>query len=271
MAGVQNGHTNQHQGTPAPAVQAMYDQGRSNEIHHGAQQAQANIQRPTPQRTSGGVDFLTGQRDKKAFKKADNHTSTVRVLRWLFPIVGFLIVLSVSLTYFWHQAGSPTLQVESKSFDSGNMIMQNPVLRGLDKESRPYELTAKQAIQDASNLNQIELSEIKASVPMDENTNVDIRAGNGFYDAEAKKLNLGGNVDLTTQDGMNIQLQDAKIDIGKGHIITENFVQMNSASAKISSNGVEVKGNGEHIIFKSNVKMTIYPQAYKDAQNSAKQ
>lgn len=214
------------------------------------------------------IGFLTGQRDQKAFSKAHKHTAQVRLLRILFPIVAVFMMLGIGGSYFWYSLGAPTIQVQSTSFDDGNMVMKNPVLKGVDKANRPYELTAVEAIQNAKKLMQIELNQISANIPMDEKTYAKITAGNGFYDSEAKTLVLGGEVDIITDNGMRIRLQDADIDIGAGNMFTNNPVIMNSAQAKIKADSVAIEDNGESIIFNKNVKMTLFPNKIKATQNT---
>lgn len=215
------------------------------------------------------VDFLTGKRDAKAFNKAHSHSNRVRYLRVVFPVVATLMIFGIVGAYYWKSLGTPTLSVQSASFDGGNMVMKNPILKGVDEENRPYKLTAKEAVQNTQELTKIELSEIDAVVPMQGAVYAKILAGNGFYDSEAKTLLLGGEVDILSDDGMRIILQDADIDIGAGNMFTNNPVTMNSAQAKISAGSVAIENNGDSIIFNKNVKMTLYPKSIKSAKASS--
>ena len=215
---------------------------------------------------AGRIDFLTGQRDVKAFSKAINHSSRVRLLRVLFPATAILMILGIGGAYYWKSMGNPTLTVQSTSFDNGNMVMKNPIIKGVDEENRPYELTAKEAIQSANELTKIELLEINAIVPMEGSSFAKITAGNGFYDSKAKTLLLSGEVDILSDDGMRIILQDADIDIGAGNMFTNNPVIMSSPQARIRADSVAIENNGDSIIFNKNVKMTLYPRSIKSAQ-----
>lgn len=216
------------------------------------------------------IDFLTGQRDVKAFNKAHSHSNRVRYLRIILPVVATFMIVGIVGAYYWKSLGSPTLTVQSTSFDDGNMVMQNPVLKGVDEENRPYKLTAKEAIQNTQELTKIELIEIDAVIPMEGANNANIIAGNGFYDSEAKTLLLGGEVDILSDDGMRIILQDADIDIGAGNMFTNNPVIMNSPQAQITAGSVAIENNGDSIIFNKNVKMTLYPKNIKSAQVAPK-
>lgn len=234
----------------------------------GGVHAQVNTQINTEVNTMGRIDFLAGQRDVKAFNKAINHSSRVRLLRVLFPVTAILMIFGIGGAYYWKSIGTPTFTVQSTSFDNGNMVMKNPVIKGVDEENRPYELTAKEAVQNTKELTKIELLEINAIVPMEGSSFAKITAGNGLYDSEAKTLLLGGEVDILSDDGMRIILQDADIDIGAGNMFTNNPVIMSSPQAKISADSVAIENNGDSIIFNKNVKMTLYPKSIKSAQAS---
>jgi len=216
-------------------------------------------------------DFLTGQRDLKAFNKAHSHSSKVRFLRIALPIIAVLMIVGIVGSYYGKLSGAPTLTVQSTSFDDGNMVMKNPVLRGVDRENRPYELKAKEAIQDAKELTKIELHEIDAVIPMEGTSFANIKAGNGLYDSKGKTLLLGGEVDILSDNGIRIKLQDADIDIGAGNMFTNNPVFVSSLQAEIHAGSIAIEENGDSIIFTKGVKMTLYPKTIKSAQVNTSQ
>lgn len=223
----------------------------------------AQTQMPSEDR----VDFLTNQRDSKAFNKAHSHSGRVRILRIALPLIAVLMIVGIVGAYYGKSSGAPTLTVQSTSFDDGNMVMKSPVLKGVDKENRPYILKAKEAIQDAKELTKIELHEIDAVIPMEGTSFANVKAGNGLYDSKGKTLLLGGEVDILSDNGMRIRLQDADIDIGAGNMFTNNPVFMSSPQAEIRAGSIAIEDNGESIIFNKNVKMTLYPKSIKSAQN----
>jgi lipopolysaccharide export system protein LptC len=146
------------------------------------------------------------------------------------------------------------------------MVMKNPELNGVDRQKRPYNLLAKEAIQNPTEPGKVELLQIDAKVPMDDKLYARIIAGTGFYDSEAKTLKLGGEVDVKTDDGMSIKLQDADIDIEGKTLSTKSPISMTSEQATISANQLQVEDGGKRIIFTNRVRMTIYPDKLKKAE-----
>ncbi|MCB1384470.1 MAG: LPS export ABC transporter periplasmic protein LptC [Nitratireductor sp.] len=210
-------------------------------------------------------------RNKKAFKRAHRHSGRVRRLRIALPLIGLFIVSGLAGAYFISQSGLESVVIEKTTIEGGKLVMKNPALDGVDKDQRPYKLSAREALQDPRNLKQIELDSIKAQVPIPEGLYANITAGTGFYDDDAKQLRLGGEVDVVTDDGMSANLQDADIDLGAGSLKTQNPVAFATEQAKISADSMFVEDNGKRVVFEKRVKMTIYPDKIRELQQKQEQ
>ena len=223
-----------------------------NRGHHG------NGSNPGPD-----MDFLTGQRDVSAFLKANAHSGMVRRMRIVLPAVAVAMIVIIGGAWMLSGSSETDPFLVEAQVENGRMVMQNPELKGQDDQNRPYYVTARQAVQDATQPDLIQLSEISADVPMDDTTNAKIIAGNGLYNSKAKTLKLGGEVNVTTADGMSMTLQDADVDIDAGTLATQSPVSLTSIQARISANRLQVEDNGKRIILEDRVRMTIYPDKIK--------
>lgn len=215
------------------------------------------------------MDFLSEERDVRSFTRAHRHSGLVRILRIALPLIGVFIIMVLVGAYFWSQMGAPQLVVEQTIIKDNKMVMKNPELNGVDKQNRPYNMTAAQAITNPLEPKQVELTGINAKVPMDTGLFANILAGTGFYDSEAKTLQLGGDIDVRTDDGMTMSLKDADVNMGLGSLITDNPVTITTEQAVISSDALAVEKNGERIIFLNRVRMTLYPGKIEQAQAAA--
>ena len=209
------------------------------------------------------MDFLTGQRDVSAFLKANAHSGMVRRMRIVLPAVAVAMIVIIGGAWMLSGSSETDPFLVEAQVENGRMVMQNPELKGQDDQNRPYYVTARQAVQDATQPDLIQLSEISADVPMDDTTNAKIIAGNGLYNSKAKTLKLGGEVNVTTADGMSMTLQDADVDIDAGTLATQSPVSLTSIQARISANRLQVEDNGKRIILEDRVRMTIYPDKIK--------
>lgn len=216
------------------------------------------------------MDFVSAERDLRSFNRAHAHSGRVKFLRVALPMVGVFIIAVLLGAYFWSASGLPEIAVDSAVMENDKMVMQNPELNGVDKDNRPYSLNARQAVTNPLEPKQVELKGIDARVPMDEGLFANITAGLGFYDADAKTLKLGGEIDVVTDDGMKMHLVDADVDMDAGSLKTGNPVTITTEQAVISSQRMFVEGNGEKVVFENRVKMTLYPQKLEQASNEQK-
>lgn len=223
------------------------------------------------QADASNMDFIGGERDIRSFNRAHQHSSLVRVLRIAFPLIGVFIIALLLGAYFWSQSSAPQITIEKTTLENNKMVMKNPELNGVDKENRPYNMSAKEAITNPLEPKQVELSGINARVPMQEGLFANILAGTGFYDAEAKTLQLGGSIDVKTEDGMSAKLQNADVNMGLGSLISEDPVTITTEQAVISADSLAVEKNGQRIIFQNRVRMTIYPDKLEQAKNETSQ
>ena len=181
------------------------------------------------------------------------------------PVAGVLIILAVTVALIVRQLLSPDLDLGSIKMQDGKLVMENPNLNGFDRQKRPFSLSADKAIQDADQPKRVELIDINAKLPMDDVLFANIKAGNGVYDAEEKTLVLTERVNVLTTDGMQIDLEDADVDIAGGVLTTQNPITATSEKADISSNSLVVKENGKHLVFEGAVRITLRPNDLEKA------
>jgi len=216
----------------------------------------------------GGDSEWANKRDSSLFLRANRHSSRVRLLRIALPVIAVLIIAGIAGAYILSQANLPKVTIATTAFENGRMVMRNPVLDGVDGKQQPYRLTAKQAVQDPKQPKQVELDSISAEVPVQEGIYAHILAGTGFYDGDEKHLDLGGEIEVVTDDGMTAKLQDAAVNIGAGTLKTSNPVAMTTEQAKISAESMFVEDNGARVVFENRVRMTIFPDKIQALQES---
>ncbi len=208
---------------------------------------------------SSDLEFIISDDRASEYLGAIKHTNRVRKLKIILPLIGFLIILGIAAALVIRQFFLPEIDLGSIALQDGKLVMENPNLNGFDKNKRPFSLSASKAIQDPKSPKRVELMEIIATLPMDETTKADIEAGHGIYDAEAKTLKLSKQIHVKTSNGINIDLEDADIDIGQGILATTNPVFASSEQADISADSLNVGEGGEHLIFEGTVRMILRP------------
>ena len=201
-----------------------------------------------------GADVL-----EREFQKAKRHTRKVRVLKLALPVLAVFIILGIIGALLVNSLISSPLNLENISISDGKLIMENPKLKGVDGENRPYTLEADSAVQNVEDPTKVQLTSILAELPVDEDVSATLRAGNGLYDTEAKTLRLTNSVFMETTDGMSIKFQEMDVDIAGGYMKTDSGVFAKSEQAEISSKSLVVEDRGKRVIFDGGVTMTLYP------------
>lgn len=215
----------------------------------------------------GHLDFISGKRSETEFVRAQEHSKRVRWLKIFMPVVGLFIIAGVSGALLVRQFIYPELQLDAIALQDGKLIMENPTLSGTDQQKRPFTLSAEKAIQDADQPKRVELLKIRAQLPVDDAMSAALEAGNGIYDADEKTLILSERVEVTTDDGMRIELEDANVDIDKGTLETTKPIFASSREADIMSESLFVQDNGRYIVFEGNVRLTLRPKEMRRAND----
>lgn len=217
---------------------------------------------------TGGLSFIDGQRSAVEFEKAIRHSERVRRLKILLPVFGILIIVAIIGALFVRQFILPDLDIVNITVNDGKLVMENPNLNGRDQKERSYNLRASRAVQDAANPAVVELEQISASLPMENDVRANISAGLGVYDADVKTLRLREEIQVETSDGMTINLKDADVDIKNGTLQTDSPIVATSKQADITSSSLFVEDNGKRMIFEGKVRMVLRPKEFRKADGN---
>lgn len=218
---------------------------------------------PTPAAEITPEIGTANQRHETHFKRAEQHSVLVGLLKKTLPIVALALVVWFVAMGFWNSKSIGNISVESTGISNGMLVMESPKMSGFNRDNRPYELVASQAKQDLKNPGIINMENLHATVPMQEKIYADIKAKTGIYNSDKEWLSLNEDIEINSQDGTKILLKSAEIDLSKGNLTSQNPVFVSTSNTEITADQVEVTNNGEIIIFKQQVRMTIIP-----AQNS---
>ncbi|MEP1208830.1 MAG: LPS export ABC transporter periplasmic protein LptC [Rhizobiaceae bacterium] len=206
------------------------------------------------------VDFSSphaNMRGADDFNRAAQHSKLVAALRTILPLSALAIIVLFCGLAITTQLPDADVTVDAIGLKQGKLVMERPTMAGFDKNSRPYDVKALQAIQDLAQPGKVMLREIVAKLPVDSSSFANIEARSGVYDTSNEKLFLDKSVTITGARGMDLTLEDADFDIRSGTMASENPVTANSSSTKISAESVRVEENGNRILFNNRVKMTI--------------
>jgi lipopolysaccharide export system protein LptC len=196
---------------------------------------------------------------QRAIEDARRHTRLVRVLRFVAPVVGTLIVLAV-VAAVAAVSFLPEVKVSGALLSKDGLTMVEPRVSGFSNQ-RAYHLTAERAFQSIKATKVIQFENVDARIEMEKPNWARITSKRGIYDSTKETVQLEKSVKITTTDGQEVLTERAHADIKSGLITTDAPVVITGARFRVEAVGAEVKENGKVIIFNSKVRMTIAPEA----------
>jgi lipopolysaccharide export system protein LptC len=210
----------------------------------------------------GGWDAARRAETERVVKIARRHSIFVRFLRIGLPlgvIVGLTILVLV--TYF-----KPMQIFEKIPSMSGNLgiqgskiTMQLPRIAGYTRDSRAYELTAENAVQDIAAPDMIELQNLRASMEMADKDVVNLTAKAGTYNTKGDKIVLRDQITVTSAAGYSAKLREAAVDMKQGNVTSEQAVEVTLPNGLLTSNGLEIAESGAVIRFTNGVVLNLDP------------
>lgn len=208
------------------------------------------------------------QDTKTAFAAAARHSRRVRVLKIAVPVVAVMVVLVPLLA----SSVVSMLRVSVPLGDFGRLVMSGnkltmeaPRLAGFTKDNHGYEVSAKSANQDLSNPARIDLEQIRARLGLADNGWAMMDAKRGAYDTSTEILTLLDQIVLTSNNGYEGILSEAKIDVRAGTITSDQPLTLKWQQGDLKANSLEVRDKGQVMRFEGGVVMNIIPAQAKTA------
>jgi lipopolysaccharide export system protein LptC len=198
---------------------------------------------------------------ERRFAAATRHSRFVRFLRMAVPaIIAVSLLLIAGVSVF-----NPFRMLANLPIDVGNIVvsgtkitMQAPQMAGFTPDRRPYEVTARTAVQDVTNPNHVELETLKAKIEMEDKSMVFMDARRGFFKSREQLLDLYDDVFLKSAT-YEAQLSEATVDMAKGTVISNKPVLVKMLEGTLDAQRLEITGRGEVMNFYGGVTMHLKP------------
>ena len=198
-------------------------------------------------------------RRRAAFGAARRHTRLVQILRRVIPIAAVVLVIGLVVIPFLSPLGGKLANVSigAVGITGGKVKMETPKLSGYRKDNRPYQVTAINAYQEIKNPTQIELQALTARIQMEREGWVTVNAKTGLFDTQKEKLRLVDDVKIRTESGHDMQMRVADVDFKSGTVNSKEPVKVSLGETTVDANTLDVKNNGELIVFEGRVRAFI--------------
>lgn len=192
-----------------------------------------------------------------AFRRARRHSRLVRLLRVGLPLATLVGVLLYALAGWLNPFKALNLPSMANLTISGTrIVMDAPRLAGYTRDGRSYELTASAAAQDLRKPQFMELQDVRARMDLQDGNTVSVTADGGLYDSKSEVVTLRQNVIVTTSNGTEVRLIEATLDMRKGHVVSDQPVDVLMPTGRVEAKQMEVINGGEIVHFRGGVRVT---------------
>lgn len=199
------------------------------------------------------------RRRQQAFAAARRHTRVVKLLRRVIPAAAILAVCGLIVVPFLNPLGGrlANVSIGAVGITGGKVRMETPKLSGYRKDNKPYQVTAENAFQEIKNPTQIELQTLTARIQMEREGWVTVNAKTGLFDTAKERLKLVNDVKIRTESGHDMSMRTADVDFKGGTVVSKEPVTVHMDQTTVDANSLDVKNNGELIVFEGRVRVLI--------------
>lgn len=198
----------------------------------------------------------------------DSYSRFVAAAKRLLPLIAFALVV---LVVIW-----PRLDIRLDRFGllpkldprlAHDLRMLNARFTGIDRENRPYIVTADAAEQFSNDVNDlIGLEGPKADLTTQNGGWFEASSYTGTYQPQSKTLDLFGNVALFADRGDEFHSDSARVDLGHSTAEGQEHVSGQGPFGHVEADGFRVLDRGATIIFTGKTDLYLEPNARKASQ-----
>ena len=168
----------------------------------------------------------------------------------------FLLILILIWPAFEKKDNKLKLQFTSapKGMDTETK-MQKPSFFGVDSKNQPYNISGSSAVQIDKDT--IEVGDIEGSLVFEDKSWISITAKKGTINVEKKLANLTGSVNFILNNGFEGSTESVDMDLKNSIAFGNTGVVFQGPPGVLTADNFEVRENGNRIILKNNVNLTI--------------
>jgi lipopolysaccharide export system protein LptC len=197
----------------------------------------------------------------RAFRAAVRHSRHVRFLRMAVPAaVAVTVIAGAAFTLLLKPLGALSgapIDVGSLVVSGSKIMMQQPRLAGFTRDNRRYNMVAQAAAQDLTKPDMVELHGVHATMEMKDKVTFETTAKGGLYNSKTEQLTLSHDIVVTSSSGYQAFLNEAVLDVRAGKIVSDQPVEVKTATWTINANRMEVAESGDLMRFERGVSVSL--------------
>ncbi len=210
-------------------------------------------------RNAGATQMVeSGERrdSSAAYRSATRHTRFVRFVRRTVPAI-LIAVVAILIVSPWldplRLLRELPLEFARLMISDNKLKIDAPKLSGYTRDGRAYRLTAETAAQDLRRPGILELTGIVAELELTGGGSTKLTAAKGTFEAKEERLTLLEGIDIQSTNGFSGRLTAAMVEMRKGHVVTQDPVDLKYQDGRLTANRLEIFDNGARAVFDGGV------------------
>lgn len=190
-------------------------------------------------------------------------TRPSRVARFLKITLPVLTLGLIALLALWPQFGGipgVDLSFPDTVLEGNRLRMTNPRFQGLDKQNRPYVLTADTATQTRDVPREVTLEKPVAEIRDGGGGWYIGKAKTGLYREAERRLDLKGDIEIFSSNGYELRGEQAHFDMATGTVLSDSPVAGQGPIGSVKGNALAVGRNEKMVYLYGGVTATLYPR-----------
>lgn len=190
------------------------------------------------------------------------HSIFIFILKFVLPLtaLGLAALLFIYPALSGKAKKLVLVAQEVKNIKPGeDPAMINPKFLGVDSKNQPYQINAKQAVQEKTGI--LVLEDVTADMTLEDGKWLSVVAHNGRYDAKNQWISLDDDVNIFMIDEKSntyqVTAKDTYIDLAASTMKSDNPVRLQSTLMNFTAQNFILDNKKEKITFKGPVKLII--------------
>ena len=139
--------------------------------------------------------------------------------------------------------------------DPGQVTSYQSTLTGKDNNGQPYEIAAARSWQDKDTANLFHLEQMQATLHRPSGNPYRLTGKLAHYDSHSKTADVEGAVSIVEAGRFTARMEKVHINMNDRSLTSGVPVKVDMAHGTIiTANGMEITGDGDHILFLNGVK-----------------
>ncbi len=187
------------------------------------------------------------------------YTKFVRVLRLVLPLAAIAII---GLLMSWPRLEDtmetvpPALQQAVPGKISKNELI-DPRFESMDKENRPFTVSAARAVQSARDPEVVILEKPRADMTLKNNSWLAGEADKGAYRQNEEKLVLEGNVRLFHDQGYEVKMDKLLVNLKTGKAWSDADIYGQGPAGTLKATGMKADSASQTLVFTGPVRLVL--------------